>query len=62
VIASGGSMVKLSDCSTVCEGAELSRSVNVWVVVPCVVGVPVIAPVAASNERLPGSAGETDHV
>jgi hypothetical protein len=62
VIASDGSMVKLSVCSIVCEGAELSRSVNVCVVVPCVVGVPVIAPVAAFNERLPGSAGETDHV
>jgi len=59
---SGGSMVKLSDCSTVCEGAELSRSVNVWVVVAAVVGVPVIAPVFVSNERLVGSAGATDHV
>ena len=28
----------------------------------CGVGVPVIVPVAASKERLPGSAGETDHV
>ncbi len=62
MIASGGSMVKLSACSTVCEGAELSRSVNVWVVVAAVVGVPVMAPVAGSNERLPGSAGDTDHV
>jgi hypothetical protein len=62
VIASGGSMVKLSGCSAACEGAELSRRVKVWVVVAAVVGVPVIAPVSASNERLPGSAGETDHV
>ena len=62
MIASGGSMVKLSGCSTVCEGAELSRRVKVWVVVAAVVGVPVMAPVAGSNERLPGSAGETDHV
>ena len=62
MIESGGSMVKLSVCSTVCEGAELSRSVNVCVVVAAVVGVPVIAPVAVSNERLAGSAGETDHV
>ena len=54
--------VKLSVCCTVWEGAELSRSVNVWVVVACVVGVPLIAPVAVSNERLAGSAGETDHV
>ena len=62
MIASGGRMVKLSVCSTVCDGTELSRSVNVCVVVAAVVGVPVIAPVAVSNERLPGSAGETDHV
>jgi len=33
----------------------------VWVVVAAVVGVPVMAPVAGSSERLPGSAGETDH-
>jgi len=46
----------------VCDGAELSRSVNVCEVVPCVVGVPVIAPLAVSNEGLAGSAGETDHV
>ena len=62
MIESGGWMVKLSVCSTVCEGAELSRSVNVCVVVAAVVGVPVIAPVAVSNERLAGSAGETDQV
>jgi hypothetical protein len=49
VIASGGSMVKLSICSTVCEGTELSRNVNVCVVVAAVVGVPEIAPVAESN-------------
>jgi hypothetical protein len=55
-------MVTLSVCSTVCEGAELSRSVNVCVVVAAVVGVPVIAPVFVSNERLAGSAGATDHV
>jgi len=55
-------MVNLSGCSTICEGAELSRSVNVWLVVAAVVGVPVMAPVAGSNERLLGSAGETDHV
>jgi hypothetical protein len=62
VIESGGSMVKLSVCSIVCEGAELSRSVNVCVVVAAVVGVPEIAPVAVSNKRLPGSAGATDQV
>ena len=55
-------MVKLRDCWTVWEGAELSRSVNVCVVVPCVTGVPVIAPVVVFNDRLPGSAGVTDHV
>ena len=55
-------MVKLSVCSTVWEGAEVSRSANVCEVVPCVVGVPVIAPVVVSNERLAGSAGVTDHV
>ena len=55
-------MVKVRDCWTVWEGAELSRSVNVCAVVPCVVGVPLIAPVAASNDRLGGSAGETDQV
>ena len=55
-------MVKVRDCWTVWEGAELSRSVNVCEVVPCVLGVPLIAPVAVSNERLAGSAGETDHV
>jgi hypothetical protein len=55
-------MVKLSVWPTVCEGAELSRSVNVCVVVAAVVGVPEIAPVAVSNERLPGSAGETDQL
>jgi hypothetical protein len=55
-------MVKSSVCSTVWEGAELSRSVNVWVVVAGVVGVPVMAPVAESNERLSGSAGVTDQV
>jgi hypothetical protein len=32
----------------------------VCVVVAGVVGVPVIAPVAVSNERVTGSAGETD--
>jgi hypothetical protein len=62
VIESGGSTVKLSVCSTVCDGAELSRSVKVCVVVAAVVGVPVMAPVAVSNERLAGSAGETDQV
>jgi hypothetical protein len=36
--------------------------VNVWIVVACVVGMPLIAPVAVSSERLAGSAGETDHV
>jgi hypothetical protein len=61
-VAGGGTMVKLSDCSTVWEGAELSSSVNVCVVVAAVVGVPLITPVAASNERFAGSAGETDHV
>jgi len=40
-------MVKLSICSMVCEG--MSRSVNVYVVVAAVVGVPEIAPVAESN-------------
>ena len=55
-------MVKVSVCWTVWEGAELSRSVNVCDVVPCVAGVPVIAPVVVFNERLAGSAGETDHV
>jgi hypothetical protein len=55
-------MVKLSVCSTAWEGAEVSRSVNVCVVVAAVVGLPVIAPVARFNERLAGSAGETDHV
>ena len=33
--AGRGSTVKLSVCSTVWEGAEVSRSVNVWVVVAC---------------------------
>ena len=54
-------MVKLSVCSTGWE-AEVSRSVNVCEVVPCVAGVPVIAPVVVSNERFAGSGGETDHV
>jgi hypothetical protein len=54
-------MVKLSACSTIWEGAEVSRSVNVCEVVPWVVGVPVIAPVVAFNERLAGSAGVTNH-
>jgi hypothetical protein len=61
-VAGGGTMVKLNVCSTVWEGAELSRNVNVWVVVACVVGVPMIVPVAVSNERLAGSAGATDQV
>ena len=61
-MAGTGRMVKVSVCWTVCEGAEVSRSVNVWVVVACVVGVPVIAPVSVSNERVAGSAGVTDHV
>ena len=60
--AGGGTMVKLSVCCTVWLGAELSRSVNVCAVVPCVLGVPVIAPVVVFNERPAGSAGETDHV
>jgi hypothetical protein len=60
--AGGGSIVKLSVCSTAWEGAEVSRNVNVCVVVAAIVGVPVIAPVAVFNERLAGSAGETDHV
>ena len=55
-------MVKLSVCWTDWAGVELSRSVNVCVVVPCAVGVPVITPVAVSNERLAGSAGVTDQV
>jgi hypothetical protein len=55
-------MVKLSVCSTLWEGAEVSRSVNVCEVVPCLVGVPAIAPVAGSSERLSGSSGETDQV
>ena len=58
----GNWMGKLNDCSTVCEGAELSRSVKVCVVVAVAIGVPVIAPVAVSKVRLLGSAGETDHV
>ena len=61
-LAGAGRTVKLRVCWTVWEGAELSRSVNVCVVVACVVGVPVMAPVAVSNERLAGSAGVTDHV
>ena len=60
--AGGGWIVMLSVCWTICEGAELSRRVNVCVVVAAVVGVPVIAPVAVSNERLAGSAGATDHL
>ena len=54
-------MVKLSVCSTVCDGAEV-RTVNVCEVVPGVVGVPLMAPVAASRLRSFGNAGETDHV
>jgi hypothetical protein len=55
-------MVMLSVCWTVWDGAEVSRSVNVCVVVAAVVGVPVIVPVDVSNERWAGSAGETDQV
>jgi hydroxymethylglutaryl-CoA reductase len=61
-VAGGGTTVKLSVCWTVWDGAELSVSVNMCVVVACVVGVPVIVPAAVSSERLAGSAGETDHV
>ena len=60
--AAAGRTVKLSVCWTVCEGAELARKAKVWVVVASVVAVPVMAPVAVSNERLAGSAGVTDHV
>jgi hypothetical protein len=59
---SGDSILKLSVCSTVCEGAEVSRKVNTCVVVPCLIGVPVIAPVSVSSERLAGIAGETDQL
>ena len=52
----------LSVCWTVWEGAEVSRSVNVCVVVAAIVGVPVIAPVVVSNDRWAGSAGEMDQV
>ena len=62
MLAGAALMVKLSVFCTVWGGFELSRSVNVCDVVPCVVGVPVIAPVAALNERLARSAGVTDHV
>ena len=55
-------MAKLNVCSTVCVGAEVSRTVNVCEVVPWVVGVPLIAPVAASRPRPSGNTGETDHV
>jgi hypothetical protein len=55
-------MVMLSVCWTVWDGAEVSRNVNVCVVVAAVIGVPVIAPVVVSNERWAGSAGETDQV
>ena len=40
----------------------MSRKENVCVVVPCVVGVPEIAPLAGSSARFGGSAGVTDHV
>jgi hypothetical protein len=55
-------MVKLSVCSTVFAGAEVSLTENVCEEVPCVVGVPLIPPVAASRLRPFGNTGETDHV
>ena len=60
--AGGGWMVNVRDFCTVCGGDKESCSVNVSVVAPAVTGVPVIAPVVVSNERLAGSAGVTDHV
>ena len=60
--AGGGLMVNVRSFCTVCGGDKESCSVNVCGVVPTVTGVPVIAPVCVSSERLAGSAGVTDHV
>lgn len=55
-------IVNERDCWTVCTGDEESCSVTVCAVVPWAAGVPVIAPVVWSNERLAGSAGVTDQL
>jgi hypothetical protein len=55
-------MVNERDCWTVCTGDEESLSEKVCEEVPCAVGMPVIAPVVWSNERLAGSAGVTDQL
>lgn len=62
VIMRGGSIVMDRDFCTVSAGLEESWSVNVWVVVAAVVGVPLIDPLVWLNVRLGGRAGDTDHV
>jgi len=60
--AGGGLMVNVRVFCTACGGDKESCSVNVCEVVPSVTGVPVIAPVVVSSERLAGRSGVTDHV
>lgn len=52
VIMRGGSIVMDRDFCTVSAGLEESWSVNVWVVVAAVVGVPLIDPLVWLNVRL----------
>jgi hypothetical protein len=51
-------IVIVSDFCTVSVGDDESSSLNIGVVVPVVVGVPVIVPAVASKKRPAGRAGE----
>ena len=51
-------IVIVSDFCTACSGDDESSNLNIGVVVPGDVGVPVIVPVVASKKRPAGRAGE----
>jgi hypothetical protein len=51
-------IVIVSDFCTDCSGDDESTNLNIGVVVPAAVGVPVIVPAVASKERPAGRAGE----
>jgi hypothetical protein len=55
----GGIMIVIvSDFCTACSGDDESSNLNIGVVVPGAVGVPVIVPPVASKKRPAGRAGE----
>jgi len=51
-------IVIVSDFCTACSGDDESSNLNIGVVVPRAVGVPVIVPAVASKKRPAGRAGE----